>query len=144
MNYRVFSISSGCRQMVLPALATLVLMVFAVDLGAATAAPTTAPAPIEYTSASDAGTATVSGTSTLHDWTVKSTTIKGTVQISGPWNAAPPAFESIQLSIPVNSLKSTEGGGMDDKTHEALKREGQSFDHVCSLQRQPEIGGKQR
>jgi polyisoprenoid-binding protein YceI len=85
------------------------------------AAPTTGPAAAELTSAVDSGTATVSGTSTLHDWTVKSTTIIGKIQSSGSWTATPPTLESIQLSIPVNTLKSSEGSGMDDKVYDALK-----------------------
>jgi hypothetical protein len=84
-------------------------------------APTTAPAAAELTSATDSGTATVSGTSTLHDWTVKSATIIGKIQSSGFGTPTPPTLQSIQLSIPVNTLKSSEGSGMDDKVYEALK-----------------------
>jgi polyisoprenoid-binding protein YceI len=80
----------------------------------------TGPAGIEYNSAIDSGMASVSGTSTLHDWTVKGTTIDGTMQCSGPWTAAPPTIGSIQLSIPADSLKSTEGSGMDDTMYDAL------------------------
>lgn len=87
----------------------------------ASANPTTAPAAIEYNSDADAGTAVVSGTSTLHDWTAKSTTINGTVQCSGPWTGAAPKLQSIQLTIPVNSLKSSEGSGMDKTMYDALK-----------------------
>jgi polyisoprenoid-binding protein YceI len=80
----------------------------------------TAPAAIDYNSAADSGTASVSGTSTLHDWTVKGTTVSGAMQCSGPWTAAPPTIASIQLSIPADSLKSTEGSGMDDTMYDAL------------------------
>ena len=68
----------------------------------------------------DSGTASVSGTSTLHDWTVNGTTVNGAMQCSGPWTAAPPTIGSIQLSIPADSLKSTEGSGMDNTMYDAL------------------------
>ena len=44
-------------------------------------------AAIRYVSSADAGEALVSGTSTLHDWTVKSSTIKGNAEFSGQWKA---------------------------------------------------------
>jgi polyisoprenoid-binding protein YceI len=82
-------------------------------------APATAPSPVEYTGAG--GTATVSGTSTLHDWSAKSATINGTLKISGPWTAAGPNLQAVELAIPVNTLKSTEGSGMDKTMYDALK-----------------------
>jgi polyisoprenoid-binding protein YceI len=83
---------------------------------------TTQPAPVQYVSAANAGKATVAGTSSLHNWTVASSTINGTATFAGRFNpAAPPAMRSIQLVIPVNTLKSSEGGGMDDTTYDALK-----------------------
>jgi polyisoprenoid-binding protein YceI len=58
----------------------------------------------------------ITGTSTLHDWTVNGGAIKGNAEF-----AAAIKLQSIDLSIDVNTLKSTEGGGMDDKIDEALK-----------------------
>jgi polyisoprenoid-binding protein YceI len=84
----------------------------------------TDPSVVQYVSSADAGQALVLGTSTLHDWTVSSKTIKGTAQFSGPWKAdASPAItlQSIDVVIPVDSLKSTEGAGMDNTMYEALK-----------------------
>ena len=76
--------------------------------------------PSNATALPDSGTASVSGTSTLHDWTVNGTTVDGAMQCSGPWTAAPPTIGSIQLSIPADSLKSTEGSGMDNTMYDAL------------------------
>jgi polyisoprenoid-binding protein YceI len=85
----------------------------------ATAGPATAPSEMDYTGSS--GTTTVTGTSTLHDWSAKSNTINGTLQISGSWTGPGPDLKSIQITIPVNTLKSSEGSGMDDTMYGALK-----------------------
>ncbi len=70
--------------------------------------------------AAKGGEATVNGTSTLHNWTVKTGDIEGAV--SGQWGSqAAPSLSSIQLTIPVKSLKSTEGSGMDNTMYDALK-----------------------
>jgi len=82
----------------------------------------TQPAPDQYASAAKSGTASVAGTSTLHNWTVASATINGTATFAGHFSATrPPAIRSIQLVIPVNTLKSTEGSGMDNTMYDALK-----------------------
>ena len=50
--------------------------------------------------------------------------INGHAAFSAQWKAdSNPsiALQSIELAIPVNSLKSTEGSGMDDTMYEALK-----------------------
>ena len=94
---------------------------FAARATAEPAAAASASSVDDYVSAPDSGTATVSGTSTLHDWSAKSTTVAGTVKSSGPWTGAAPTLQSIQLSIPADSLKSSEGSDMDDKIHDALK-----------------------
>jgi polyisoprenoid-binding protein YceI len=78
---------------------------------------------VQYVSAPDPGQALVSGTSTLHDWTIKSGSIKGNTKFSGELKAeagSAVAIESIELSIQVESLKSTEGSGMDNTMYEAL------------------------
>jgi len=103
------------------AITWMVLVGFAPRAMAGTAAPTTAPASVEYLSAPDSGTASVSGTSTLHAWTVSGTAIWGGIRISGPWTSPPPTFQTVWVTIPVDSLKSTEGSGMDDTMYDALK-----------------------
>ena len=74
--------------------------------------------------AANSGEAAVSGTSTLHDWTVKSTKIEGVAEFSGELKSVsekPVALQSIDLTIPVDSLKSTEGNGMDNTMYDALR-----------------------
>jgi len=86
--------------------------------------PTTNPAAVQYASSADSGQALVSGTSTLHAWTVKSTTIQGNAGFSGPLkadSASTVTLQSIDFSVPVDSLKSTEGSGMDSTMYDALK-----------------------
>ena len=74
---------------------------------------------------SDSGQASVSGTSTLHDWTVvKSSKIIGSAVFLGQWksDSVPSiALQSISLAMPVNSIKSTEGSGMDNTMYEAFE-----------------------
>jgi polyisoprenoid-binding protein YceI len=85
--------------------------------------PTTDPSGIQYVSSVDPGQALVSGTSTLHDWTVKSNIVNGHAEFSGQWKAVSAAtntLHSIDLVIPVDSLKSTEGSGMDKTMYDAL------------------------
>src|ERR1700733_3954630 len=70
------------------------------------------PPTVKYAASADGAKATISGTSTLHDWTVNGTVIQGTAEFSGEWKpGADPtlALQAIDLTIPVNSLKSTEG-----------------------------------
>lgn len=65
----------------------------------------------------------VSGTSTVHDWTAKGTALNGEVVISGDWGNAPGIqIDSISHVIPVSTLKSSEGEGMDKTMYEALNR----------------------
>lgn len=60
---------------------------------------------------------TVDGTSTLHDWTMStsSSTFSGTV--SGN------TITNVKFSVPVANLKSTKGKMMDNKAYKALKSE---------------------
>jgi polyisoprenoid-binding protein YceI len=84
----------------------------------------TNPSSVQYVSSIGAGQAIVSGTSTLHDWVVKSSIVQGNAEFSGPWklDSAPTiTLQSIDLVIPVDSLKSTEGSGMDNTMYDALK-----------------------
>jgi polyisoprenoid-binding protein YceI len=85
--------------------------------------PSTNPSAIQYVSSVDPGQAIVSGTSTLHDWIVKSNIVKGNAEFSGQWQAASAAtitLQSVDISVPVDSLKSTEGSGMDKTMYDAL------------------------
>lgn len=64
---------------------------------------------------------TISGTSSLHNWTVKGGVIDGEVNI-----AVDPKGQvklgGIQVSIPVVSLKSSEGSGMDKTMYDAMDK----------------------
>jgi hypothetical protein len=84
----------------------------------------TQPSALQYMSSAVPGQAVVSGTSTLHDWTVKTSVLSGNASFIGSWSpgaASAVTLQSANLAIPVNSLKSTEGSGMDDKMYDALK-----------------------
>jgi hypothetical protein len=95
-------------------------------LGADVNVPTTATSAIQYVSSSEAGQASVSGSSTVHDWMVKGVVIDGNAMFSGRWkvgSSVPIELRSIDLAIPVASLKGTEGSGMDGTMYESLKRD---------------------
>ncbi len=64
----------------------------------------------------------ITGTSTLHNWSAKSTSLVGGVTLTGHWanDAKSIRLRSIHLTIPVKSLKSSEGGGMDNTMYNAL------------------------
>ncbi|MFY0651699.1 MAG: YceI family protein [Cyclobacteriaceae bacterium] len=71
---------------------------------------------------------TLSGTSTLHDWTSNVNEVEGNVEIKEGFikkgkikNSK--AISSVVLTIPVESIKSERGATMDGKTHRALKYE---------------------
>jgi hypothetical protein len=124
-------ILSGCSQppdatRAAPGTVAIVTPAAAVDpspsamLASATAAKGSA---LRYANSADPGEAIVSGTSTLHDWTVKSHNIKGNAEFSGEWKGGsdkPIALQSIDLAVAVDSLKSTEGSGMDNTMYDAL------------------------
>lgn len=91
---------------------------------AAAVAPAAQASSTQYVNSPNSGQVTVSGTSTLHDWTVTSHSIQGSVAFAGDWKqgtGAPISLRSIELVVPVNSLKSTEGSGMDNTMYDALK-----------------------
>jgi len=111
------------RSASLPAFSRRVIMLatLAAVIGAA---PVTHLADTPYGSSPDSGEVTIQGTSTLHDWTIKGSIIGGQLRMDGEWKADAAAqikIQSIDLTIPVNSLKSSEGGGMDNTTYDALK-----------------------
>ncbi len=103
--------------------------------GTAVAAPAAIPAGAAYISSARAGQVIVNGTSTLHAWSIQSSALKGRAVLVLPTKsrtgAAPPAaarkgpsaaIRSIHLAIPVASLKSSEGGGMDSTVYHSLKQ----------------------
>lgn len=63
---------------------------------------------------------TISGTSSLHDWTSSASKLEGksTLNMVQGELKSIPAFS---VSIPVKSIKSTKGSIMDGKTYDALK-----------------------
>ncbi len=118
--------------------AALAVLVVTNPSSAARAAAVSQPAAATYVSGSHAGEVVVSGTSTLHNWTVKSSAIQGRLVLALPAKAGGPgtpgsrqttkavapsaAIRAIQLRIPVATLKSSEGSGMDNTVYHALKR----------------------
>lgn len=65
-------------------------------------------------------TMTVAGTSNLHDWTTSVTELKGSGTFVLDGNSLK-EISSLDISIPVNSMKSSKGSVMDGKTYNALK-----------------------
>lgn len=63
---------------------------------------------------------TIDGTSNLHDWTSSVTGVKGqgTFVVDG---TVLTGISSMEISIPVTSIKSSKGSIMDNKTYSALK-----------------------
>lgn len=75
---------------------------------------------------SDETVMTVSGTSTLHDWTSTVNRVNGFVEISDQMAKNGKAkkgdeIKLVEISIPVDSIISPRGAVMDKKTYEALK-----------------------
>jgi len=66
--------------------------------------------------------ATIQGTSSLHDWESDITKIdfRGLIQME---NGVPKLIKDVLVSIPVKTIKSSEGRIMDNKTYEAFKSE---------------------
>ena len=92
-------------------------LVLAISAGTATAAGTR-----QYTAAVG-GNLVINGTSTLHNWTAKTTALTGNAVLAGKWTGRGKAalkLQSINLVIAVKSIKSSEGGGMDDTMYSAL------------------------
>ena len=80
-------------------------------------------APLAHYRAAPGGSLVISGTSTLHDWTAKSIALTGNAVFAGQWTGKGGAaidLQSIHLVFAVKSLKSSEGGGMDDTMYSAL------------------------
>jgi polyisoprenoid-binding protein YceI len=66
-------------------------------------------------------TASIKGTSSLHDWEseIKKIEFKGEVELQGTTGI----LKDIEVKIPVESIKSKEGRIMDNKTYEAFQSE---------------------
>lgn len=83
----------------------------------------TTPA-LVYASTVHAGSVVVNGTSTLHNWSIKTTHLVGSVSAFLPPATAvaktSASLNAINLTISVDTLKSTEGGGMDSNVYGAL------------------------
>ncbi len=89
-----------------------------------------APAAATQYRTTTGGRVVINGTSTFHNWTVKSTTLTGNAVLTGKWTGRGQAameLQSIHLVIAVNSLKSSEGSGMDDTMYSALHLKRHAF-----------------
>ena len=67
----------------------------------------------------------IDGTSNLHDWSCKATTLDAAVELdaaaASQMNVAPPkALKKVQVKVPVKSIKCNHGG-MDGNVYKALK-----------------------
>jgi polyisoprenoid-binding protein YceI len=63
---------------------------------------------------------TISGTSNIHDWTSEVTSFSGTADLNiGEEGMID--IQRLEVTIPVNNIKSTKGSIMDGKTYDALK-----------------------
>ncbi len=66
---------------------------------------------------SDTSTMTIDGSSSLHDWTVTANTLEGTVAENGE------SVTAVDFSVAVADILSDRAAAMDNKMHDALKKE---------------------
>ncbi|HDZ14039.1 hypothetical protein LCGC14_1358500 [marine sediment metagenome] len=66
---------------------------------------------------SDASTMTIDGSSSLHDWTVTANSMEGKVDTDGK------TLNAVEFSAVVADILSDRAAAMDNKMHEALKKE---------------------
>jgi polyisoprenoid-binding protein YceI len=66
---------------------------------------------------SDTSAMTIDGTSSLHDWTVTANTLEGTITENGE------SVKSVEFSVAVADILSDRAAAMDNKMHDALKKE---------------------
>lgn len=66
---------------------------------------------------SDTSAMTIDGSSSLHDWTVTANTMEGTVTENGD------SVRAVQFSVAVADILSDRAAAMDNKMHDALKKE---------------------
>lgn len=69
-----------------------------------------------------AHTVSVDGTSSIHDWSSEVTKLEWTGQLTVDGKSVK-AIQNVQVTIPVEGIKSEKGGMMDDKTYEAFNAE---------------------
>ncbi|MBR9998488.1 MAG: YceI family protein [Cyclobacteriaceae bacterium] len=86
-----------------------------------------AAAQVEY-KVGEGSTMSITGTSTIHDWTSKVNEVNGTYLFKENINQKKIArsgsiVESVKMEIPVLSIESPRGATMDNKTYNALKSE---------------------
>lgn len=113
-----------------PALALpgkLAAMDASAELASATVAAPVAPRAVKRTLYIDApgSKVVVRGHSTLHDWSVSSSTLNGKLILSGHWRTTHGqaiSIELLHLSIPVTTLKGSDGSGMTNTIMHALHR----------------------
>ncbi len=120
----------------LTGLKTVLLVSVIAACGAATGAPLTPKAPrpnatpilpaAKYTGST--GRLTASGSTTLHDWSLKSTHLNGTVSFGVAAKSGGPAarLTALSLKIPVLSLKSSDTG-MEHTAYRRLRRRQHPF-----------------
>ncbi len=107
------------KRLVFASLTTLVALLLATSVAA-----------LQLTSAPNGNTVKVDGTSSLHDWSVASKVIKGSIDLpakidpqtplaNASWLAAKDPSPRLVATIPVRKLKSGESG-MDDNMYEAF------------------------
>jgi len=77
---------------------------------------------IRYQTAHNPGSLKIKGTSTLHNWTIRSKGLGGTAVFKAGTNNKLPSLipEKIHLTIAVLSLKGSDGSGMDATIHRKL------------------------
>lgn len=66
---------------------------------------------------SDTSAMTIDGTSSLHDWTVIANTLEGTITENGE------SVNAVDFSVAVADILSDRAAAMDNKMHDALKKE---------------------
>jgi polyisoprenoid-binding protein YceI len=65
----------------------------------------------------DKSVMTISGSSTVHDWTVTANLMEGTLELKAN------TISKMGLTVPVESIKSERGPTMDNKMYAALKKD---------------------
>jgi hypothetical protein len=124
MNAVRFAISQLSTQF--RAIAAIIVAILCAAAGAsahtgkATGKKAAAPSAVVYVG--NTGRVVASGSTTLHDWSLKSTQIKGTATllVSGAPGKAAAELKALSLSIPVLSLKSGDTG-MQHTAHHSLR-----------------------
>ena len=66
---------------------------------------------------SDTSAMTIDGSSSLHDWTVTANTLEGTIAENGE------SVSAVDFSVAVADIVSDRAAAMDNKMHDALKKE---------------------